>query len=284
MEQREFGRTGERLSVVGFGGIIVMNEEPAAAARMVSEAIDRGVTYFDVAPSYGDAEVKLGPALQPYRPKVFLACKTGKRTGKEAMAELEASLKHMKTDHFDLYQHHGVTTREEVAAILGPGGAMETFVQARSRGMVRHLGFSAHSEEAALALIEGFDFDSILFPFNWACWLKAGFGRAVLARAQEKGMVRLALKTLAKRKWNEGEEKSWPKCWYKPVDTYEEAEKAVRFTLSMPVTAGVSPGHIELFRWMCDAAERIGPLSPADETTLGSAAAELDVIFPEAAT
>jgi aryl-alcohol dehydrogenase-like predicted oxidoreductase len=279
MEKRAYGRSGDTLSVVGFGGIIVMNEQPAAAARFVSEAIDRGVNYFDVAPSYGDAEEKLGPALEPYRNRVFLACKTGMRTAKEAMAELERSLVRLRTDRFDLYQHHAVTTLEDVEKILGPEGAMETFVKARRKGMVRHLGFSAHSEEAALALMDAFDFDSILFPFNWACWLKGGFGKAVLARAREKGVTCLALKTLAKRKWREGEEKKWPKCWYKPVDTYEEAEKSVRFTLSMPVTAGVSPSHVELFRWMCDAADKLGTMAPPDEEELKATAEQLEIIF-----
>jgi len=282
MEHRAYGKTGVKLSVVGFGGIIVTDEKPSDAARMVSEAIDRDVNYFDVAPSYGNAEEKLGPALAPYRSKVFLACKTGNRDAKGARAELEASLSKLKTDRFDLYQLHGVTTREEVATILGPGGAMETFRKARDEGLVRYLGFSAHSEEAALMLMDAFAFDSILFPFNWACWLKGGFGRPVLQRAREKGLARLALKALAKRKWREGEAKEWPKCWYKPVDTFEEAQIATRFTLSMPVTAGVSPGHFELFQWMCDAAEKIGPLSESEEHALEAAAAELDVIFPEA--
>ena len=280
MEHRAYGKTGVKLSVVGFGGIIVMNEEPSMAARMVSEAVDLDVDYFDVAPSYGNAEEKLGPALAPFRNKVFLACKTGQRDAKGARKELEASLKLLKTDHFDLYQLHGVTTKEEVAAILGPGGALETFRKARDQGLVRYLGFSAHSEDAAL--MHGFAFDSILFPFNWALWLKDGFGRPVLQRAKEKGLARLALKTLAKRKWREGEEKNWPKCWYKPVESYEEAEIATRFTLSMPVTAGVSPGHFELFRWMCNAADKLGPLAEAEEQALAAAAAELDVIFPEA--
>jgi aryl-alcohol dehydrogenase-like predicted oxidoreductase len=282
MEHRAYGKTGVKLSVVGFGGIIVTDEKPTDAARMVSEAIDRDVNYFDVAPSYGNAEEKLGPALAPYRSKVFLACKTGNREAKGARAELEASLKKLKTDRFDLYQLHGVTTREEVATILGPGGAMETFRKARDEGLVRYLGFSAHSEEAALLLMDAFDFDSILFPFNWACWLKGGFGRPVLQRAKDKGLARLALKTLAKRRWREGEVKQWPKCWYKPVDTFDEAQIATRFTLSMPITAGVSPGHFELFQWMCDAAEKLGPLAEAEEQALEAAAAELDVIFPEA--
>ena len=131
LEKRSLGKTGEMLSMIGFGGIVVMNATPEEASAAVRHAIDNGVNYFDVAPSYGDAEVKLGPALEPYRKNVFLACKTGMRTKDEARKELEQSLKNLRTDHFDLYQHHAVTTLEEVDTILGPGGSMETFVEAR---------------------------------------------------------------------------------------------------------------------------------------------------------
>jgi aryl-alcohol dehydrogenase-like predicted oxidoreductase len=282
MEKRAYGKTGEHLSAVGFGGIIVMNETPADAARMVAEAVDRQVTYFDVAPSYGDAEEKLGPALEPYRASVFLACKTGMRTAKEAQEELDRSLTRLRTDHVDLYQLHGVTTLDEVREILAPGGAMETLVSARRGGKTRYLGFSAHSTEAALALMDGFDFDSVLFPLNWASWFSAGFGRVVVDKARQKGMGILALKTLAKRAWKDGEEKPWPKCWYCPVESEEEARRAVRFTLSLPVTAAVSPGHFELFRWMCDAAESLGPLAPADEAALRAEASRLNAIFSDA--
>jgi len=281
MEKRQYGKTGEFLSVVGFGGILVMNEEPSTASRLVAEAVDRGINYFDVAPSYGDAEERLGPALEPYRKSVFLACKTEKRTAEEASEELRQSLERLHTDYFDLYQLHAVTTMEEVDQITGPGGALETFVKARDEGVVRYLGFSAHSEEAALALMERFELDSILFPFNWACWHKGKFGPKVLETAQEKGVARLALKALAKRKWKEGEERRWSKAWYSPVDTFEEASLAMRFTLSKPITAAVSPGHLELLRWACDAADRFTPLSAEEDAQLAKRAQDLDVIFPQ---
>ena len=137
MEKRLLGRTGEQLSVVGFGGIVVTDEEPQAASRLVAQAVDRGINYFDVAPSYGNAEERLGPALEPYRSNVFLACKTGVRTREEAAASLSQSLQHLRTDHFDLYQFHGVSKMEEVEQILGPGGAMETFLEAREKGLIR---------------------------------------------------------------------------------------------------------------------------------------------------
>lgn len=283
MEKRQLGSTGEKISVVGFGGILVMNETAETASRLVSQAVDRGINYFDVAPSYGNAEQMLGPALEPYRKKVFLACKTGKRTAAEAQQELDQSFKNLRTDHFDLYQFHGVTKVEEVETIFGPGGAMETFEKARKKGQIRFIGFSAHSEEAAAALMDRFDFTSILFPFNWACWYKGGFGPATLAKAQEKGVARLALKTLAKRAWNEGEERAWKKTWYSPVDTYEEAQLAMRFTLGKPITAMATPGHEKFLWWACDAAANLKPLTPAEEEILKKRAAELKVIFTKAA-
>jgi len=281
MEKRVLGKTGETLSVVGFGGIIVMDENPQQSSRIVAEAVERGINYFDVAPSYGNAEERLGPALQPYRNKVFLACKTEKRTATEARAELKTSLEHMRTDHFDLYQLHAVTTLEEVDTICAADGALNAFQEARQQGKVRYIGFSAHSEEAALALLERFEFTSVLFPLNWACWYKEKFGQTVLKKAEEQGIGRLALKALAKRKWKEGEEKPWPKCWYAPVDDPQEAELALRFTLSLPITAAVSPSHAELLWWACEAAENFSPLSPAEEKLLKSRARAQDTIFPE---
>jgi len=279
MEKRKLGKTNEKLSVVGFGGIVVMNESPSSANRIVAQAAERGINYFDVAPTYGNAEERLGPALEPYRESVFLACKTVKRTKEEAAAELHQSLRRLRTDYFDLYQLHAVTTLEEVDQIMGKGGAIETFVEAREQGLVRYLGFSAHSEEAAIALLDRFKFDSILFPFNWVCWHQGNFGPRVLKKAQEKSVAILALKALAKRKWKEGEERKWPKCWYAPVDSPEEASLALRFTLSFPITAAVSPSHVELLWWACDAAEQLKPLSKKEAIQVAKKSEGLDPIF-----
>ena len=281
MEKRVLGRTGERLSVVGFGGIVLMNEEPSAASRIVARAVERGINYFDVAPSYGNSEERLGPALEPYRSSVFLACKTTKRTRQEASEELHQSLKRLRTEHVDLYQLHGVHSLEEVDRIMGPEGAMEAFLQAREEGLTRYLGFSAHSEEAALALLDRFSFDSILFPFNYVCWHQGQFGPRALEKALEKGVGILALKALAKRKWKEGEERKWPKCWYSPVDTPDEALMALRFVLSRPITAATSPSHADLLWWECDAADRFEPLSEEEAAQVARLSEGLEPIFTQ---
>ena len=268
MERRVLGRTGARLSVIGCGGIVMRDVSPADAARYVARAIERGVNYFDVAPTYGNAEELLGPALAPYRDQVFLACKTIQRSAAEAEAELGRSLARLKTDHFDLYQCHGVSSLEEADRMLAPGGALEALVAARERGLIRHIGFSAHSEDVALRLLDAFPFDSVLFPINLFCWRDGAFGPRVCEEAIETGAGILAIKALAKRPMRRDEPKKWPKCWYAPIDTAPEAEAALSFTLSQPVTAAVSPGHAELLWLACDAADAIGarPSGPPQGT------------------
>ena len=203
IEKRSLGKTGEMLSVIGFGGIVVMNVTPEDASKAVKTAIDAGVSYFDVSPSYGDAELKLGAALEPYRKNVFLSCKTDSLTREDSRKELEQSLKNLRTDHFDLYQLHAVTKLADVKKILGRGGAIETFLEARKEGKVRFLGFSAHSAEAAMALMQGFDFDTIMFHINFKTWYKGNYGPQVLAMAQEKKMGIIALKSMANGPWPE---------------------------------------------------------------------------------
>ena len=261
LEKRSLGKTGEKLSILGFGGTVVMNATAQEASQRVGQAIERGVNYFDIAPTYGDAEEMLGPALEPYRKNVFLACKTGKRQGNEALEELESSLRKLRTDHFDLYQLHAVTKKSDVKTILGPGGALEAFLKARKAGKVRFLGFSAHSVKAAQALIQGFDFDTILFPVNFRTWHAGSFGPQVLEQAQRKGMGILALKAMANRRWPEGSERVWSKCWYEPVVTPEEASLGLRFTLSHPVTAAIPPGEEKLFSMALDLARNFTPLT-----------------------
>ena len=262
IEKRSLGRTGEMLSMIGFGGILVRDATPEEASDVVKLAIDSGINYFDVAPTYGDAEIKLGPALEPYRKGVFLACKTTKRNDKEARTELEQSLKNLRTDHFDLYQFHAVTTLEDVETIHAPGGAMETYLEARKEGKIRFIGFSAHSVEAAMAMMDRFDFDTILFPVNYATWHAGNFGPQVLARAQEKKMGILALKAMAKGPWNEGADRSkYPKCWYEPLIDQEDIRMGLRFTLSHPVTAAITPGEADLFRIALNVSDSITPLT-----------------------
>jgi Predicted oxidoreductases of the aldo/keto reductase family len=269
METRSYGNTGINLSVIGFGGIVVMGAEQEEANRRVRAAFDRGINYYDVAPTYGDAEERLGPALMGLRDQVFLACKTTKRNKLEAAEELRTSLKHLQTDHFDLYQLHAVSSVEEAQTCLGPGGALEAFLEARDAGLVRHLGFSAHSAEAAVWLLEQFPVCSVLFPVSYSTFYEGGFGPQIMEAAQKRGAARLALKAMARRPWPEGADRSIAQnTWYEPHTNPKEAELALRWALSQPITAAIPPGDPRLFTMALDIAERFSPLSAQEQETV----------------
>ena len=272
MEQRQLGSTDRTLSIIGFGGILVTDATTEEAAERVGTAIDAGINYFDVAPSYGNAEEMLGPALAPYRDGVFLACKTGKRDREGAAAELRRSLERLRTDHFDLYQLHALSQPSDVEQAFRPGGAMEAFVEARDAGLVRLLGFSAHSAEVALDALARFPFDSVLFPVNYVTWNEADFGPQILAKAKEIGAGRLALKAMARGPVPEGQTKRWTKCWYTPLDDPEEAALALRWTLSQEITAAVPPGEWPLFQIALETARNFTPLSPDEAAEVGNRA------------
>jgi predicted aldo/keto reductase-like oxidoreductase len=271
----------DQLSIIGFGGIVVVGMEQKEADHMVAEAFERGVNYFDVAPSYfdGEAEMKLGPALEPYRKKCFLACKTMERGAAGARKELEQSLTRARTDHFDLYQFHAVSSMDDVEKILAPGGAAETYVKAREEGKVRYLGASVHNVEAGIALMDRFALDSVLFPVNFVLFQEGHFGPQILEKAKQKGVARLALKSMAHTTWPDKHHEPWSKCWYKPVDEPGLAEMAVRFTLSEDITAAIPPGEEKLFRMALDIAGRFHALTSGERAELLAKARGLQPLF-----
>jgi len=181
---------------------------------------------------------------------------------------LEQSLENLQTDHFDLYQLHAVTNLNEVETIFSSNGAMETFVKAKKEGKIRHIGFSAHSVEAAMNLMDRYDFDTILYPINFRIWYAGNFGPQVVEKARQKKMGILALKSLAKGPWPKDVEKKFPKCWYEPLTDPQEMTMALRFTLSQPVTAALPPGDENLYRIALDLGTRIEPLNEPDFITI----------------
>ena len=245
------GNTGYNVSKVVYGGIVSQRDGQANSDRYVAWAVDQGINYFDVAPSYGDAQEKLGNSLVPYRNNVYLACKTQQRMRKEAEAEMLGSLEMLHTDHFDVYQMHGMSTMEDVERAFGPGGVMELMVEMKEKGIARKVGITAHSEDVALRAIELYPFDTVLFPFNWHMYLEHGMGSRLIKVVKEHGMGVLCIKSMIERAWMDGEDRSkYPKSWCKPFDTESQSElltAAVKFVLSLGVDAIVPPGNFEHF-------------------------------------
>ena len=280
--RRPFGKSGVELSIIGFGGMVLGRMDQDASNRLVAEAVERGVNYFDVAPEYGDAEVKMGPALEAYRKKVFLACKTAQRTAEGARAELARSLARLKTDHFDLYQlHHIRSAQDDVDAVFAKGGAWDLIQEARKDGRIRHVGFSAHTEEAAVAALDRFEFDSVMFPLNFASWYGANWGRRILEKAKAKGTAVFAIKALARQRWPKGPREAGPfaRMWYQPLADPQEQAMSVRWTLSQGATAILPPHNDVLHRRAFEIGLAYAPITPAETEQLRKLAGTVDPLF-----
>lgn len=241
------------VSPVIFAGIIVNGEQedqPTIEAY-VAKAIEAGINYFDIAPSYGNAQYNLGQALVPYREAVYVACKTTERSAEGAKRELDQSLRELKTDHFDVYQLHALTTDEDIDQTFAKDGAFEIYLQAKDEGVIRNIGFSAHSERIALRACERYDFDTILFPFNWALGLETGWGDRIaeVAEASDKGVI--AMKTMVDRMWRKDEPKVYPKSWCRPIyDNDRMAVDGIRYGFMKGAHVQVPPGNWESFNFM----------------------------------
>lgn len=168
MNYRLLGKTGLRVSEIGFGGIPVQRVTLDEAVTVVKEALRLGINFFDSARGYTDSEEKIGRALQVIpRGEVVLATKSGARRYKEMKWDIDLSLRNFKTDYIDLYQLHNVRSKEIAEQVFGPGGALEAIREAQREGKVRFAGITGHIPRVLRELLEKEHFDTVQFPFNY---------------------------------------------------------------------------------------------------------------------
>jgi predicted aldo/keto reductase-like oxidoreductase len=291
MPRRVLGRTGRRVSIVGYPGFGLRTGEQDACTASLHKAFENGVNYFDVAPAYdkGNCEIKMGVGLQGIqRDQIFLACKTKARDRDGSQEELDQSLKRLKTDYFDLYQLHCLIKPEEVEQAFGPGGAMETIFKAKEQGIIRHIGFSAHTTKAALAALNRYEFDTVMFPINFVEMYIFDFGRQVLDLAAEKGAATLAIKPMSAGNWaskeqrDEHRKKGGRTWWYQTLEEQDDINLAMRWALSQKsVVAGLPPAYLDLAERGLEAGRQFRPASDADNQQLRKLAAESHSVFLE---
>ena len=216
MKLNDFGTTGLKVSAIAYGGIVSTmgnysnytfdGNGQQESDRHVAYALESGINYFDVAPSYGDAQQKMGNSLRGSRDRIVLACKTACRDYDSAAREAEQSLRLLHTDHFDVYQLHALCSEDEVRRAFEPDGVMCLMEELRKSGTARHIGITAHSEGAALLAMEWYDFETLLFPTNWQMNLALGYGNRALECARKRGMGILGMKSMIERGFRAGEE------------------------------------------------------------------------------
>lgn len=300
MERRRLGRTGHQSSVVIFGAAAVGMVNEATAATALGRAFEAGVNHIDVAPTYGEAERRIGPWLALHRASMFLGCKTRDRTKEGAAKELRRSLELLHTDHVDLYQLHGVTDLEILDAALSPGGALEAFLEAKDEGLLRHIGITGHGHQAPAVFAEAlrrFDFDTVMFPLNPVLYANPSYRRdaqALLSRCREKDVGVQIIKSAARQPWEGAavmrevmrvpppavRERMPYTTWYEPHDQQAAIDQAVWFVLSQPgVTAIASAGDVRILPRVLDAASRFRALSDAEQEAIAASADPAQTIF-----
>jgi aryl-alcohol dehydrogenase-like predicted oxidoreductase len=265
METRQFGSTNHMSTLAIFGAAAFWEISQADADRVMEEVIDAGVNHIDVAPSYGQAEERIGPWMPRERERFFLGCKTTERTKETAWQELRRSLKRLQTERFDLYQLHAVCSFEELDAVTSKGGALEAAVEARQQGLTRFIGITGHGVDAPAIYLEAlrrFDFDSVIFPLNFVQMANPEYRKnaeALIAECRKKDVGTMIIKSITKGPWGDGPKTAT--CWYEPFSEMDEIQRAVNFALSYDVTGLCTVGDIHVLTKMLDACEHFSALT-----------------------
>jgi len=255
-----FGRTGHMSTRVLFGAAALGGVTQKEADQTLELLIDYGINHIDTAASYGDAELRIGPWMKNHRKDFFLATKTEQRTYQGAKDELHRSLERMRVDSVDHWQMHVLVDEDGWQTAMGPGGALEAFIEAREQGLTRFLGVTGHGLQVTdfhRRSLEQFDFDSVLLPYNPLLMddsqYAAGFD-ALAATCQERNVAVQTIKSLSSGPWD-GHEKTRA-TWYKPYEEQEQIDTMVHWVLSNPAVFLNSVGDIYVLPRVLDAASR----------------------------
>lgn len=266
--KQTFGRTGHLSTRTLFGAASLSQVTQDEADQTLDLLLQYGVNHIDTAASYGNAELRIGPWMKAHRRTFFLATKTEKRTYQEAKEELQRSLERLRVDSVDLWQMHLLVKPEEWEIAMGPGGALEAFLEAREQGLARFLGVTGHGLTAPamhLRSLERFDFDSVLFPYNYVLMQNPQYAADVeklLKVCQEKQVAVQTIKSLTRGPW--GEKVQTRATWYEPLEEQQDIDRAVHWVLKRPQLFLNTIADIHLLPKVLDAAARF-QVGPSDD-------------------
>jgi len=281
MEKRRLGSTEHMSSLLTFGAAALWQVTEAETEAALELATGHGINHIDVAPSYGQAEIRLGPWLERNRSKVFLGCKTSQRSKAGAWESIKQSLENLRVDSFDLFQFHGVNDVETLNVILGPGGALEAVLEAKEQKLLRHIGITGHRPFVLVDAIQRFPFETVLFPLSRVLAAHRNdytdFS-ILLDQAEKKDVGMIAIKSVAKRPW-QGTMHMY-RTWYEPFNQQADIDKCLWYTLSQGVTTAAMPGDLSLWPLLIDAAERYRLLDEREQEEAVAEARRYPPIFP----
>ncbi|MCB8969105.1 MAG: aldo/keto reductase [Chloroflexota bacterium] len=278
-----FGRTGHDSTRTLFGAAAFWAVTQAEADRVLDVLLQYGVNHIDTAASYGDAELRIGPWMAQHRDQFFLATKTENRTYQGAKDELHRSLERLRTDHVDLWQMHILVEPDEWQTAMGPGGALEAFIEAREQGLTRFLGVTGHGVNVAamhLQSLARFDFDSVLLPYNPTMMQNPQYAAdfaTLLDTCQQRNVAVQTIKALSRGPW--GEKPRQNTTWYEPFTEQADIDLAVHWVLSQPGVFLNTVGDVTLLPKVLDAAARFTGNQTQAELAAALAQTEMSPLF-----
>jgi aryl-alcohol dehydrogenase-like predicted oxidoreductase len=267
--KQKFGRTGNQSSQIIFGSYALSNATQDEADQVLKILLDYGVNHIDTAPMYGNAEKCIGAWMKKNRDKFFIATKSRSRSYEGAWKNLQRSLEQLKVDYIDLWQMHGLTNQAGWEKAMGPGGALEAFIQAREEGLVRYLGVTGHGNRVAgmhVQSLERYDFDSVMLLYNYRQILIPKFASdfyELLKICREQNVAVQTFQSIAWRPIGKGERK-YNMYFYEPLESTEAIEKSVHWAMGLKDSFVITAGDIQFIPKMLDAAERYEE-RPSDE-------------------
>jgi aryl-alcohol dehydrogenase-like predicted oxidoreductase len=268
---------------VVFGAAALSRMQQDRADAVLATVLEFGVNHIDTAASYGESELRLAPWLNQHRDGVFLASKTGERTGPEARAGLERSLQRLGVDHIDLIQLHNLVEEDEWHTAHGRGGAVEALAAAREEGLVRYIGVTGHGLRIAgmhLRSLDRFDFDSVLLPYNFTLLRDYSYQADVellIGRCEERRVAVQTIKSLARRRWAGAEGPRF--SWYEPITDQPALARSVRWVLSKPGLFLNSSSDARLLRPTLDAAASEANVPSDAEMQADADALQIEPLF-----
>jgi aryl-alcohol dehydrogenase-like predicted oxidoreductase len=276
METRRLGRLGHQSSVLIYGAAALAEVPQEVADRAVQEALAAGINHFDVARSYGEAEVRLGRAFRSLRggfADVLLATKTGERRAADAWREVNESLERLGTDRVDLLQLHAVGDVEDLDRATGPGGALEAALRAQEQGLVGAVGITGHGHDAPATHLEALrrhPFATVLTPINPVLSEDPAYRSAfdaLVEEVQRQDAGLMLIKTVARRNWPDESAEHPFTTWYEPLADQSSVTAAVSWALSLPVATGIAtPGDVRLLPLVVEAERH--RVDPGEATTV----------------
>jgi aryl-alcohol dehydrogenase-like predicted oxidoreductase len=259
IEKRSFGNTGHISSAVIFGAAALWECDQHSADQVLDQLLNYGVNHIDVAPAYGDAELRVGHWMRNHREDFFLATKVRARDKAGAWESLNRSLERLQTDRIDLLQLHALIHPDDWDQALGPDGALEALVEARDQDLIRFIGVTGHGWHVAAMhkrSLDRFAFDSVLMPWNWFCAHHRSYPtefentRAICA---QRNVAVQTIKAIARGPWAAGANKN-RLPWYQPLEEAQDIRTAVHWVLSEPDLFLNSVGDLDLLPHVLKAA------------------------------